>query len=173
MSGHAAPQIGRLDPDQRHDLLAATYAKWSADVYGFVLVRSGDRSTAADVTTEVFIAAARAVGGDKPEQVTRSWLLTTARRRLIDQWRRQGSQRRTVDRLLAERSDEAAPTVDPALVRAALDSLPDNQRLALTLRYLDDLSVSEIADELGLSYRATESVLARGRRSFKRAWEKQ
>jgi len=41
----------------------------------------------------------------------------------------------------------------------------------VALRYLDEFSVSEIADEMAIEYRAAESLLARGRRSFKKAWE--
>jgi len=40
----------------------------------------------------------------------------------------------------------------------------------LTLRYLDDLSVAEVAHELGRSLHATESLLARAKTAFRRAY---
>ena len=40
-----------------------------------------------------------------------------------------------------------------------------------SVRYLDGWSVTEIAEELELTYRAAESGLARARRSFLAAWE--
>ena len=49
----------------------------------------------------------------------------------------------------------------------ALDALPTSQRLAISLRYLDGLSVPEIARELSKSVHAVESLLARGRATFK------
>lgn len=49
---------------------------------------------------------------------------------------------------------------------AALDALPPRQRTVLTLRYVDDWSVGQIADGLAISYLAAESLLARARRSF-------
>ena len=50
----------------------------------------------------------------------------------------------------------------------ALGKLPASQRLAVTLRYLDDLSVPEIATATGKSVHAVESLLARGRTSLRR-----
>ena len=45
----------------------------------------------------------------------------------------------------------------------ALVGLPDDQRTALVLRYVDDLAIADVAELLGRSVRATESLLARGR----------
>ena len=75
-------------------------------------------------------------------------------------------------RLSGERPTPAAVAdTDRERVGAALASLPGGQRLALTLRYLDEYSVAEVADELDTTYSAAESLLARARRSFERAWE--
>ena len=54
---------------------------------------------------------------------------------------------------------------DPRMI-AALDSLSVRQRAVLMLRYVDDYSVSEVAEAMDLSYQATESLLARARRSL-------
>lgn len=48
----------------------------------------------------------------------------------------------------------------------ALEKLPDRQRMALTLRFLDDLTNPEIAEMMELSVDAVESLLARGKRSL-------
>lgn len=58
---------------------------------------------------------------------------------------------------------------DPG-VMAALDSLSARQRAVLMLRYVDDYSVSEVAEAMNLSYQATESLLARARRSLLAAY---
>jgi RNA polymerase sigma-70 factor (ECF subfamily) len=60
---------------------------------------------------------------------------------------------------------------DDEKILLALQSLSMRQRSALTLRYLDDLSVHEVAIELGCRYQAAESLLARARRSFAAAYE--
>ena len=48
-------------------------------------------------------------------------------------------------------------------VRAALDALPPNQRMAIVLRYYDHLNYEEIAAALETSPKAVERLLARGR----------
>jgi RNA polymerase sigma-70 factor (ECF subfamily) len=58
-------------------------------------------------------------------------------------------------------------------VLGALTAVPASQRAALSLRYLDDLSVPEVARSLGKSLHATESLLARGRDAFRRALKEQ
>ena len=94
-------------------------------------------------------------------------------RRLIDHWRTEARRTDRITRLrneaLAAANDEA---IDHSDVIAALGSLATNQRAALVLRYLEDLSVSEVAEELGITYKAAESLLSRSRRAFSTAyWE--
>ena len=58
-------------------------------------------------------------------------------------------------------------------VAEVLQELPVDYRLVLTLRYLDDWSVGEVAEAIGSSYSATESLLARARRAFGEAFEEE
>jgi len=53
------------------------------------------------------------------------------------------------------------------LVHEALDSLPPHYGRALEWKYLEHLSVKEIASRLNLSPKATESLLTRARGSFR------
>jgi RNA polymerase sigma-70 factor (ECF subfamily) len=55
-------------------------------------------------------------------------------------------------------------------VRAVLDHLATQHRAALTLRYLDDLSVPEVAAHLSRTVHATEALLVRARSAFRRAY---
>jgi len=54
-----------------------------------------------------------------------------------------------------------------ASVRAALDSLPPNQRMAILLRYFDELNYDDIASALATTPKAVERLLARGRRRLR------
>jgi RNA polymerase sigma-70 factor, ECF subfamily len=56
-------------------------------------------------------------------------------------------------------------------VLRVLDELPDRQRLVLEWKYLDALRVREIAERLGDSEKAIETVLYRARREFRRLFE--
>jgi RNA polymerase sigma-70 factor (ECF subfamily) len=82
-------------------------------------------------------------------------------------------------RLLAEEAREA-PGADPwdthlDAIRAhqTLAKVAPQHRAALTLRYLDGLSVPEVAAELGRTVHATEGLLVRARAAFRRAYEGQ
>ena len=50
-----------------------------------------------------------------------------------------------------------------AAVRAALDELPDNQRMAVVLRYYEALDYRSIGETLEISPKAVERLLARAR----------
>jgi len=58
-----------------------------------------------------------------------------------------------------------------ATVIEALDRLPVNQRTLLVLRYVDDLSLEQLAVEAGISETAAESALARARRALRGVME--
>ena len=98
-----------------------------------------------------------------------SWLLTVARRRLIDHWRAESSRARGISELI----NSLSPTGDVVLetpVDETLASLPQHYRAALTLRYLEGFSVSEVSEALDLTYKATESVLTRARTAFAKSY---
>jgi len=121
-----------------------------------------------DVIAQTFEAAAHQFARGHGADVSPAWLTVVAKRRLVDHWRHMAARSRAVDRIAGSRQlcfDPPASNPDDD-VTAALESLPTRQRTVLTLRYLDDWGLDEIADGLGISYRAVESLLARARRSF-------
>jgi RNA polymerase sigma-70 factor (ECF subfamily) len=54
-----------------------------------------------------------------------------------------------------------------ARARALLAALPDQERWALSLQVVDELTVAEVAELLGRSLEATTSLLARARRRLR------
>ena len=67
--------------------------------------------------------------------------------------------------IVSDNADQAdgADVVSMASTVPRLADLPDRERAALMLRYVDDLAVPEVAALLQLSVHATESLLARAR----------
>jgi RNA polymerase sigma-70 factor (ECF subfamily) len=133
----------------------------------------GDVALAEDLTQQTFMSAVRAMKGGRPEVVTPAWLQTVARSRLIDHYRRQAVESTKLAVVHRARADagELPDDLTVGEAQAALRSLPPLQRAALVLRYLDDLSVAGVAEQLGRSVRATESLLVRARAAFKVAYE--
>lgn len=142
-------------------------------VFGFILARCGSRQVAEEVVAETFAEAARAYQGGRGHEIERAWLLHVARLRLIDYWRRESRHSRRAERLaVMTMRDHVLPDAvdgDPRVL-VALDSLSARQRAVLTLRYVDDYSVSEVAEAMGVSYQAAESLLARARRALLAAY---
>ena len=142
-------------------------------VYGYLLSRCGQVALAEDLTTETFMAAVVAVRRENPPPVSTAWLVGTARHKLVDHWRRQAREERRL-RALAEDEPEVEDSwdahIDALRARATLARLSPHHRAALTLRYMDDLPVPEVASVLDRSVHATEGLLVRARGAFRRAY---
>ena len=142
-------------------------------VYGYLLSRCGQVALAEDLTTETFLAAVQAFRRDDPPPVSIAWLVGTARHKLVDHWRRQAREERRL-RALADDEPEVEDSwdahIDALRARATLARLSPHHRAALTLRYMDDLPVPEVASVLDRSVHATEGLLVRARGAFRRAY---
>ncbi len=146
------------------------------EVYGYLLPRCGNPAVAEDLTAEVFMAAVTALQNASTEAITTGWLIVVARRRRVDHWRkneRDHRGREILDQQFVEISDPWDDHFDAAAVRAALAHLGPQQRAALTLRYLDGLSVAEVADYLGRTVHGAESLLQRARVALRRTYERE
>lgn len=156
------------------DRLAELFESTFDDLYRYCLARTADRGAAEEAASEAFLAAARTVANGGRE-VDRAWLFVVARNRIVDGWRTAERQRRRFARLAALRRDVAEDSDEPdrigLVVIEVLRRLPERQRAALALRYLDGCTVSEVALELQIDYTAAESLLARGRRNFTTTWK--
>jgi RNA polymerase sigma-70 factor (ECF subfamily) len=96
-----------------------------------------------------------------------------ARHKLVDHWRREAREQRGLESVFSGISAVEDPweaELDALRARDVLDGLAPHHRAALTLRYLDDLSVPEVASILGRSVHATEALLVRARTAFRRAY---
>jgi len=160
--------------DPRSSFLAF-YDDALPQVYGYLSARCGARVLAEDLTAETFLAAVDAVRRDNPPPVSMAWIIGVARHKLIDHWRRQAREERGLRGI----SDPALPAdpwdthLDAVQARQTLDALAAQHRAALTLRYLDDLPVPEVAAVLGRTVHATEALLVRARAAFRQAYSRE
>jgi len=154
--------------------LVAIYDRALPQVYGYLLPRTRVPAVAEDLTAETFLAAVSAVQRGTVPDLTVAWLVGVARHKLVDHWRRQAReerQLRAVEDTVVPWEDPWDAKLDADRARAVLDSLGPHHRSALVLRYLDGLSVSEVAEALGRTLHATEALLVRARAAFRRAYE--
>jgi RNA polymerase sigma-70 factor (ECF subfamily) len=158
-------------------VFGAFYDEALPAIYGYFLRRcGGERTIAEDLTQEVFMAAVRQIGRGVAVEEPLRWLYGIARHRLIDHYRQHLRESERVvawnDRaeVHADDRDEMATLIDRDAAIAALDALVPAQRMMIALRYLDGMSVPEIALATGKSVHAIESLLVRGRAAFKRIY---
>jgi RNA polymerase sigma-70 factor, ECF subfamily len=143
-------------------------------VYGYLLARCGSRNLAEDLTAETFLAAVSAGRKQDPPDLSVAWLVGTARHKLVDHWRREEREERSLRLLDAGSSAVEDPwdaPLEAAHARDVLHDLGPHHRAALTLRYLDGLPVPEVAQALGRTLHATEALLVRARAAFRRAYD--
>ena len=159
--------------------LLALYDLALPQVYGYLLRRCGDRDLAEELTAETFLAAAGVVHRSDPPPMDVGWLIGVARHKLADHWRARSREQRNLRALATD------PTVGRAMVdpwdaqldalraRAVLACLVPQHRAALTLRYVDDLPVPQVADMLGRTVAAAEALLVRARREFRAIYDRE
>jgi RNA polymerase sigma-70 factor (ECF subfamily) len=140
-----------------------------------------DVHTAEDVTSETMIALLQGIDRletDAPK--ISGWLRAVVRCKVADHHRKHFRFRNKLP-LAASASEASTGDANPAepleieetraQVLQVLDGLSDRQRIVLEWKYLDALRVREIADRLGETEKAVETVLYRARREFRRLFE--
>ena len=140
-------------------------------VYGYLFQRCGrDSELAQELTQETFVAAVGARRGPTAEDPV-TWVIGIARHRLADHFkaleRRDRGFLRLASRLVEPKVTWIGETEPEGRLIAAMRRLPAAQRAAVTLRYVDDLPVREVAALLGKSEGAVESLLSRARETLR------
>jgi len=159
-------EVRYLDAARRGDLAAFNWLvlRHQTRVYNLCYRMLSDPDSAADATQEAFISAYKAIGRFKGEQF-KTWLLRIATNACLDMLR--SKKRRPSQPLYTHdpETDEDSveplpiadldPSVNPeasilrsevvAAIQAGLDTLPDDQRLALLLVDVQGLSYEEVS----------------------------
>jgi RNA polymerase sigma-70 factor (ECF subfamily) len=136
-------------------------------VYGFAAARIG-RQAADVVVAEVFRSALHTFESGDGEMLSRSWLLTCTRGRILDHWRTEAAAAATnmADTLSSEPTTRLGHSWRPEAVLDALDRLPAAQRAVLALRYLEGRPVAEVAHLIDRPHATTQQLLEKARRAF-------
>ena len=159
----------RLGNDRAFERL---YRKHAGDVYRYALVVLRNQADAEDVTQTTFMNAYRAFErGERPEK-PQNWLIAIAHNVCRQRFRQ--SQRRPTevgyeDELAESVVEEDGVTAED--IRRALGHLAFSQRSALVMRELEGRSYQEIAEILGTTVSAVETLLFRARRALREQLE--
>jgi RNA polymerase sigma-70 factor, ECF subfamily len=161
--GGALPAEAVLSPEA----FSVFYRTHLPTVYGYLLrLCAGDQAQAEDLTQDVWCALVEELRRGHQERADVRWLITVARSRFLDHARRErlGWSKLALIRRVEQTDDE--PTSSEVMDRLA--AVQPLHRAVLLLRYVDDLSVPEIAAAIGRDLVATNSLLARARAELRR-----
>jgi RNA polymerase sigma factor (sigma-70 family) len=149
------------------------YKRHVGDVYRYALAVLRNPTDAEDVTQTTFLNAYRAYeGGERPRQ-PQNWLITIAHNVCRQRFRQ--SQRRPQEVAYDDNvgdwleDEDRGPNAED--LRRALSHLAFNQRAALVMRELEGRSYAEIAEILGLTVAAVETLIFRARRALREQLE--
>jgi RNA polymerase sigma-70 factor, ECF subfamily len=138
-------------------------------VYAYAFVRLGRRADAEDVASNVFAEAAKGIGSFRYRGVPIvSWLLRIAHHETVDSLKRRAAQ---PDALAVDPSDARRPiaeVLDRQYLAQALAKMSAEHRELLTLRFIDDLSVREVAGILKKSEGAVKVQQLRALRAMRK-----
>lgn len=129
----------------------------------------GDREAAADAVQEAFLRAYTRWWRVKRLDDPAGWVRRVAINLLVDQTRRAAPRERALAKMAAlTPTVAAAPSFgEDSGVIDRLAALPTQQRIAVCLFYLDDLSVAEVATAMGISAGAVKYHLNQGRNALR------
>jgi RNA polymerase sigma factor (sigma-70 family) len=162
----AAPEIPVLARDQDFESLYRCYV---TDVYHYALAVLRNPADAEDVTQTTFLNAYRAYQRGIEVEKPHNWLIKIAHN--VARTRHARASRRVKEVPLDDHVEllavAEAEQPDVAGVLRALGRLPFNQRAALVMRELEGRTYAEIADTIGVSVSAVETLIFRARKSLR------
>jgi RNA polymerase sigma-70 factor (ECF subfamily) len=164
-----------------HHLFKQIYDQHARMVYNLCLGHLRNKEEADEATQEVFLKVHENLAGYKGDAALRTWIYRIAVNTCLDRLKAAHRRKRSfLHRALSIGTD--APDIalfdhpgvaleqrdEAERVFRAIDTLPASQRTALLLRATGDLGQNEIADVMGLSPKAVESLLSRARATLRK-----
>lgn len=160
-----------LDPT----VLAEIHDTYFPAIFRYIAYKVGDRQTAEDLTSEVFVRFLHAVRErHTPQNTIRGWLYKVAANLVNDHYRQK--QRRIQEVALPDALPGLGPKPAEQIInkqtlenlRLALDQLTEEQRQVIELRYGWEMSIRDVAETIGKSQGAVKQLQARALASLAR-----
>lgn len=160
-------------------LIESYQRKVVSTCYGFVK----NEKDAEDIAQEVFIEIFRSVSTFKQESEIGTWIYRISINKSLDHLRKQNRKKRIqnlipllnpfkdkeipIPSVDLNKQEELELTEKHRILHEAIQKLPENQRIALTLNKFEDLSAREIAEIMETSLQSVESLIHRSKKNLK------
>lgn len=152
----------------------ALIARWHEPLWRYLRRLANDDDVARDLAQDTWVRVLRGIGALRDPARLRPWLFGIARRVAMDRLRfeytRRGTEAVEPDELPGDDAAQDLET-DAAAIDLALAGLPMAEREMLTLFYLRELSLAEIAAMLTLPIGTVKSRLHRARQELRHSFE--
>jgi RNA polymerase sigma-70 factor (ECF subfamily) len=163
-------------------VIGALYEQYRVSIFRYLYYRVGNHQTAEDLTSETFVRMLRFLRGFHPLKATfQAWLFQIAKNLVADHFRKQGNREsleledERLKQISSNRDDPAAVTEQGLSIqqlRSALNTLNDEQRDVIVLRFLSGLPISETARALNKSEDSIKGLQRRALATLRQAlWE--
>lgn len=157
---------------------AELFDRYGPQVLGFLTRLLGDRAEAEEVLQEAFFQVWERADRYRPERASpRSWIYLLARSRALDRIRsrtsrrqREGEESVSAIGLHGESAEIEAEVENRVDVSRLLSVLQEDQRRCVELSFFQGLSLSQIAEKLGLPLGTVKSRYLYGMRKLRTAW---
>lgn len=150
------------------DAFAELYRRHLCAIFRFARAQTPSDAVAEDVTAHVFFKALSAAPSFKAEGSYKAWLFKIAHNTLST-WRTR-SKKSVIVEELPDRPDTKPCPATQAVIKDArgvvwesISRLPERQREAVVLHYIEDLSIAEVAQAMERSRGAVRILLHRAR----------
>ena len=160
----------------------ALMRKYYPRILNFIYRFISNRQIAEDLSQDVFMKVYKSAGRYRPRSQFQTWLYTIAKNGCLNELRRKRNLMVSLDETHESGENElrkeiADPSGDPgkvlfqkekaALIRAAINDLPENQRIAVILKRYENFSYAQIAETLNVTDKAVKSLLSRAKVNLK------
>jgi RNA polymerase sigma factor (sigma-70 family) len=167
-----------------HFAFSQMYHKFYHKIFGFVRMRINNIDDATDVVQDVFLTAYKTWGELPDERTSKNFLFIIARSKMIDFWRKAHNKYeiKNLDSFLDEGEESFWDNVkdenpipeeifqqnhDKQTAIKMLESLNDSEREIITLKYIEDLSYSEVSEILKISEENARQRVSRAIKKIK------
>lgn len=146
-------------------------AHW-VDVFSFVLKKVQDENVADEITVSVFSKVLAKLDLFDPNFQFKTWILTIAQNSVIDYWRRKARENEDSTDNFDDFKNHFARSPEELLISeeeqkqiiSVIESLDSNYQDIIRLRFFEEKSIKEIAEELNLTVANTKVRIMRAKK---------
>jgi RNA polymerase sigma-70 factor (ECF subfamily) len=149
------------------------YDQYAAKIYRFILIKTGRKADAEDLTSQVFLKAWESIHGFEFQGFPfSSWLYRIAGNSVIDYYRTFHSHQDVEEVAEAIQSSEDHISeldlrADTKKIQSAIRNLDPDQQTVILMRFVDELSTKEIASAIGKSEGAIRVIQHRALKNLR------